>query len=236
VELVSDLSTALAALASLGAVFIAVKALRATRNAPVADHLLIAYGEMIAALQDLSVQAYALEKSDPSLQTSREVLDPAFRRLTVAEAKLDLLEPPITKQADYGEWVRTVAHNLGTNLRQADEWATLREDIGDDGFSELRPQGLTDTEWLDLRRSASYLSILLLGLEPPGQRPAGFVALEPWFRPRVSGYGDGTGWDDLHSVYSPHAGYMVQNARLLDDFVREYLIPWARQSVRESLD
>lgn len=234
-ELVSDLSTALAAVASLAAVFVAVKALRATRNAPVADHLLIAYGEMIAALQELSVQAYALEKSDPTLQTSREVLDPAFRRFAVAEAKLELIEPPITKQADYGEWVRSVARNLGANLRQADEWVSLREDIGD-GISDLRPDGLTDTEWNDLRRSSSYLSVLHVEPEQPGECPAGFVALEPWFRSRVSGFGDGTEWDDRHSVYSPYAGYMVQNARLLDDFVREYLIPWARQSVRESLD
>lgn len=235
-EVVSDLSTLLAAIASLGAVFIAVKALRATRNAPVADHLLMAYGEMLAALEELSAEAHALERVDPSLQSSRDALGSTFRRISTAEAKVDLIEPPVTRLADYGSWVRGVAHNLAVNLLQADEFAELHALIFEEDAEEMRPAHLPQAEWGELKRSLAYQSVLMVGLEPPSEVPKDFIGLEPWLRPRVKGFGDGTSWDDHHSVYSPYASYMTQHVRLLDDFVREYLVPWARDSVREALD
>ncbi len=76
----------------------------------------------------------------------------------------------------------------------------------------------------------------MVGFDAPADSPDGVKDLEPWFRPRVKGFGDGTKYDDMHSVYSPHMPYMTQHCRLLDDFVREYLIPWARQSVRPAID
>lgn len=232
----SDISTLLAGLASLGAVFVAVKALRATRNAPVADHLLIAYGDMLAALEDLSAEARQLQKVDPAYLNSREALGASFGRFSTAAARVDLIEPPVTKLPEYGEWVRSVANNLASDLRQADEFAELHEAIFADGAVDLRPAGVSDEEWEEAKRSGSYRSILLLGLEAPSKRPKDFVDLETWFRPRILGFGDGTEWEDHHSVYSPYADYMTQHVRLLDDFVREYLVPWARASVREALD
>lgn len=235
-SIVSDISTALAALAALVAVYIAVKGLRATRHGPIADHLLLAYGEMISALQEITALGSELHNPGTGRRTSRGTLGPAFERFRVASYKVDLIEPPVTKLADYGSWVRVIANNLAANLVQADEDAAFYKKFREDGIDELRPVGLTDAEWKDVSRSDAYLSVLLTGSEIPAERPDGVVELEKWIRPEVMGYGDGTGPDDLNSVYSPHVSYMIQNCRLLDDFVREYLVPWASRSVRHALE
>ena len=71
----------------------------------------------------------------------------------------------------------------------------------------------------------------MLGLDPPSKVPKSFRPPVEWWADRIIEYGG----DSHVNVYSPDASYFTQSSRLLDDFVREYVHPWAQDVVKAGL-
>lgn len=107
-DTVSAVSTAVAALAAVVAAFIAVGALRATRRSVLVDQLVSAYGDMLAALAELTDLARGLSGRLDGAARSREVLRDSFRRFRVAADRLAVIEPTVGPYPDYGDWIRGV--------------------------------------------------------------------------------------------------------------------------------
>ncbi|MCP3782251.1 hypothetical protein NLX85_02550 [Micromonospora sp. A3M-1-15] len=219
----------MAAAGTTVALVVAVKALRATRRAALAEQLLNTLGDMLAALAEISDRAIELGRLPDGEESSRERLSEPFRRFQIASTRVGLLEPALSSNPEYGEWLRAVANNLAADLLQADEFAPMaREEVADPSMG--RPPKANEDEWEVLSRSMSYWCVRMVGLDPPKRVPSGFARLEDWWVPRVVAHGH-----EEDNVYGVGAPYFVQISRLLDDFVREYLEEWATQLVKSGL-
>jgi hypothetical protein len=220
-------STVAGGVGAVAAVVIAVRALRVNRQGAVAGPLLQAFEELFASVGALSDTAVLLAKDGESGErSSRDALRHDFHRLEVATTKIDLLAHAMSpKDLDYGSWLRDATRNLAVNLLQADEFAGIARDQS--RLSSLRtpPNWASESDWHFLVRSNSFFSVEGLCMDlPPRSLPKGAADPHEWWGPRVLR----TREDGYLSVYSPEAPYLTQNARLLDDFVREYLLPWAQ--------
>ncbi len=233
-SLVEATGTAVGGLGAVVAVAVAVRALRATRRGAVAQPLLQAFGELsasITALADRAVQLGALGRDGE--RQSRSLLAEDFRSLEVANSKIEFLAPSVSrKHLDYGQWLRDVTHNLAANLLQADEFADMARNSTDPGFPRLRPDWVDAADWQFLRRSLSFYSVQGIDHDlPAGALPRRVEPLDRWWGMRILRFRH----EDPASVYSPTASYLVQNARLLEDFSREYLTPWAQTFLGKTL-
>lgn len=224
------LASVVAAAGTVAALVIAVKALRATRRAALADQFLVAVGEMFAALAEISDVADRMDEMNGGLSRSREHLREPFRRFQVANTKIGLLEPALSKRYEYGDWLRGVAHNMAADLFQADEFAGYSQEYVDGDHPLEKPTWILNSEWQVLVQSKSFWGVLMIGLEPPEKRPPGHQSLDRWWAPRILANAL-----DSHNVYSLEASYLTQHCRLLEDFVREYLEGWARSVVVSGL-
>ncbi|MGW4397492.1 hypothetical protein ACWEHA_19580 [Amycolatopsis nivea] len=175
---------------------------------------------MIAALHALESAALSLDSID-AVERSRDALRDQFNSFKIANSKVDLLIASVG--GPDGDWVRTVAHNMAADLLQADEFAQIEPDYSD---SELGV-GRTEDELVILRASRSYKSTV--GHDLGFGSINGSASLKDWWAPKViSG-------QQHWSVYSVDASYMIQHARLLSEFLAEFLEPWARELVRSRL-
>jgi hypothetical protein len=228
------IGTLLGGLGAAAAAVVAVGALRANKRASVADQLMIALGELHASLASLSDQSLLLSSQGAEGEAkSRAVLGDEFRRFAVANTKISLLEPILApKFQEYGGWVRNVANNLASNLLQADEFAqSARHRVSAEAY-RVKPSWASGSDWVHLRRSTSFLSAqdVMADLPLPSS-VRGVQSLDRWWGDRVTEFGR----DGGRSVYDPEALYLVQHARLLDDFVADYLMPWARSFLGRGL-
>lgn len=174
---------------------------------------------MIAALQAISSAAGAL-KTDELVKESRVRLRPHFDAFKAAESRVSLLVSSVGK--DDGDWIRSVANNFAADLLQADEFADYPLSADDEDLAGYSPE---DAEIL--RRSSSYFS----AASAESLRGEGAMSLNRWWGDRVI---SGTR-SSFPNVYSVNSSYIIQHCRLLDDFVREYMEPWAEKVVRDRL-
>ncbi|MEU7800783.1 hypothetical protein AB0J14_03375 [Micromonospora arborensis] len=225
----SAIGSLVAAAGTTVALVVAVKALRATRRAALADQLLNTVGDMLAALAEISDRAVELGRLPDGEESSRERLTEPFRRFQVASTRVGLLEATLSSNPEHGEWLRTVANNLAAGLLQADEFAPMaRAEVAHPSMS--RPPEVNNDDWEILSRSMSYWCVQMVGLDPPKKVPSGFARLEDWWAPKVVAHGQ-----EEDNVYGLGGSYFIQISRLLDDFVREYLEEWATQLVKSGL-
>jgi len=231
-ELISAIGSVAAALGTAVAVAVAVTALQTSRRTALADQFLGAVGDMLAALAQVSERAGQLNRMDNGEETSRQHLGDAFSSFAHASARIGLLEPALSNNAEYGEWVRAVANNLAANLLQADEFQSLMQEIiSDEPVADEFLGEATPPERALLNKSLSFRSVTMIDLDPPDKIPKSFQPPMIWWAQRIVEYGG----DGHVNVYSPDATYLTQNSRLLDDFVREYMHPWAQEVVRKGL-
>ncbi|MBB1153143.1 MULTISPECIES: hypothetical protein [Amycolatopsis] len=175
---------------------------------------------MIAALHVLESAALRLDSID-EVERSREALRDHFNAFEIADSKVDLLIASVG--GPDGDWVRTVAHTMAVDLLQADEFSQIGLDCSD---SELGA-GRTEEELAILRASSSYQSVV--GHDLGFGSIDGSVSLRDWWAPKVlSG-------QQHWSAYSVGASYLIQRARLLSEFLSEFLKPWAQEVVRSRL-
>lgn len=226
----AQLGSAISGLAAAAAVVIALGALRATRRSALADSLLQAFGDMLTSLEALVQHAWDLEKLGLAGEAqSRAVMGDAYRRFSVASSRVELIESALRPGARrYGEWVRTVANNMAVNLLQADESGPFTREAVAQGFA--RPASVAEDGWPLLSKSTSFLSAIHLSEFEAPKLPKGSRPLVEWWREKITKFGA----PGQPSVYSVTSSYLVQHARQLDDFKREYLESWAQEFVAKS--
>lgn len=200
------------------------------RRAAFTDQLLNAVGEMIGALAELSDAATRLSGQRDGEEASRSVLRDMFSRFARASTRVGILEFSLIGESGYGDWLRSVANNLSADLLQANDFAPIARRVVRESRPHDKPIGTSDGDWAILSRSLSYWSVQMVGLDPPGEVPSGFEPLPSWWARKILRAGT-----EPNTVYSLDASYFVQIARLLDDFTREYLDPWAKSLVTEAL-
>lgn len=231
-ELISAIASVMAALGAASAVMVAVAALRTSRRTALADQFLQSVGEMLAALAQVSEGALELDRKPDGERLSREHLREAFTRFVNASARIGLLDPVLSDNEEYGEWVRAVTNNIAADLLQADESAPLRRSlISEKPVAHESLGRATPAERELLNSSLSFRSLTMIDLEPPDRLPRSFQPPTDWWSEHIVKHGR----HGPRNVYSPESSYLVQHARLLDDFVRDYVHPWAQNVVKRGL-
>lgn len=208
-------------LVALISAFVSYRSSRIARRGLVANHLIASLSDMIVALQEVSSAGFKLN-TEELVRQSREYIDPHFNAFKSADSRVSLLLSSVRSTDDDG--LRTVANNLAVNIRQADEWWDLTFDLDDDTLA-----GYSKEEAATLRASRSFQSVVTLAADLGNSRE--IVSLQKWWATKILR----SAKDSYVSVYSVRASYMTQHTRLLDDFVREYLEPWAEKVVRDGL-
>ncbi|MGV9668399.1 hypothetical protein [Nocardia niigatensis] len=236
IPIVTGLFSAIAAVTSAT---IATRALRATRRSALIAHLLAAYGDMIAALHE--IEDTSQESTFPALtDETKSALRQAFRRFQSAAARVAIVEPvierrpgilrrqsttPVSDDMPEGEWVRNVANNLAWNLTSPLIAADHIDLQKRGGRFISRPDGIPDSEWKVLSSNTYYLHVLNVLSDLPQPRTSR-PQIEPTARQRALAT---QARPDQPSIYAANASYLPQTARVLSDFVHEYVIPWCQR-------
>jgi hypothetical protein len=202
--------------------------LEQTRRIAFTDQLLNAVSDMMGALAELSEEAMRLDTTPLREAASREALREPFRRFQQTSYRVEILEFSLRGDDDYGSWLRGVANNFSADLLQADEFAAMANEMTVN--SHKMPPGLSHQQRVLIRQSKSYFSVTMVGLDPPVDVPEDFQPLEAWWAEKITESGN-----EPNAVYSIDAPYLVQVARLLDGFRREYVDPWAKRLITEGL-
>lgn len=229
-ELATAVFTGIAAVAAIWAVVIAVRALAVSRETAAVDQLFASFSELIACLQEIGRLGEKLGGMRDGERRSRAVIDGPFQRFLAARSRVDLATEALGLRGPYTESVLNLAHTFAVGVLQADEFGDItRVMIRDDDRSwvtELswRP---TPREEEVLARSLSFLEVRQAKelIDPDAVRLAG---LDEWWGKRIAD----PDYQSGRSVYSIKATYLTQNARLLDDFTREYVQPMCEEALR----
>jgi hypothetical protein len=227
---ITALASAIAALGTLAAVFVAFRALASARKTALLDRLVTAYGDMLGALNTISAESARLSQQSGGEARSRIELQEPFRAFQSADARVRLLAPALGIDNEYTSWVLDASNTLAANLLQADEFGTLIPSLmarrSSDSASRVG-QGTLDV----LDRSIYFYLVKSLISDLPQPPTPRWLKAEPigtWSRETIEKFGD----DGYVSVYNPEASYLIQSSRLLDDFTHNYLEPWCQAVVR----
>jgi len=237
ISLLDALATIFSGLAALGgivAVIVAIRALTIAREAAPVEQLFLAFGDVLAALQEIGKLGSKLGGEPDGAARSREVVSGAFERFLSARARADLALEALGLTGDYPDAVLNLAHNYATDVRQADEFEAISNDIAADDLAEH--EWLSELSWKPsgpdvpiLAQSASFQEVRhSLHLIPDGSPR--LQGLDRWWGERILEH---DGYGNARSVYSIDASYLTQTARLVDDFTREYVQPMFSAAVRQ---
>lgn len=237
ISLVDALATVFSGLAALGgiiAVIVAIRALTIAREAAPVEQLFLAFGDVLAALQEIGRLGGRLGSEPNGAARSREVVSDAFERFLSARARADLALKSLGLTGDYPDAVLNLAHNFAAGVRQADEFEAISSDIAADDLAEQ--EWLSELSWTPsgpdvrvLAQSVSFQAVRYsLHLIP--KEATRLQGLDRWWGERILEH---DGYGNARSVYSIDANYLTQTARLVDDFTREYVQPMFSAAVRQ---
>ena len=230
-SLLGTIGSVIAGLATIAAVFVVLRAVRSAGRSALLGQLVIALGDLIWEAEALSHEGTRLSKLLNGEAQSRAQLYDRYSGVRQSLVRVRLLASSLRVRGKYADWVLNNTEILAVNVFQANEFGAITRDYMEPE-DESRPTWLkSDQDWQTLKASLAY-RMLAGAISELGSAKAPLLLREKRFDRMVAEH-ILTSAHEENTVYSLSSSYLVQSSRLLDDFNRTYLRPWAEWLVKE---
>ena len=189
----------------------------------VTDRLYNSLGDLLVALIRIESAAQKLYRSSgDDVRAVGEVVRPDFAKFEEAVVRVSLALAERSSDP-VGFWVMDTANNLAVSLLQADEFGVDWQNKRGWPYNSSveRPAYVRDDhQWELLTKSASFWTAYGVtdALGPPPANDLDFLPVDEW-------------WSRENPWLALDVGWIAQHSRLLSDFGRAYISPWAENLV-----